>query len=125
MKTRSITTGVNSSAIYLEADNEISLAAYFAEFADIMGKGSAELVERLIPAVADQSERERDSKELLPAPLLKILDPQAALEELLQVGVIAPDRARHARQGQVELGDASGDQLADMIHRENPLRRPL
>jgi uncharacterized protein YjbI with pentapeptide repeats len=74
VRLKAIQHGVNLSAIYLEADNEISLAAYFAEFADIMGKGSIELIERLVPAVTEQGERGRVSKELVPAPLLKLLD---------------------------------------------------
>ena len=40
---RAIHQGIRSSALYLEAEHEVSLAAYLAEFADIIGKGSIEL----------------------------------------------------------------------------------
>jgi hypothetical protein len=51
---RGIHQGISSSALYLEADHESSLAAYLAEFADIMGKGSLELFEQLAAAVAEK-----------------------------------------------------------------------
>ncbi|HET9532064.1 MAG TPA: pentapeptide repeat-containing protein [Blastocatellia bacterium] len=74
VRLKAIQHGMNSSAIYLEADSEISLAAYFAEFADIMGNGSSELTGRLAPAVTEQSERGVVPKELLPAPLQRFFD---------------------------------------------------
>ena len=74
VRLKAIQHGINSAAIYLEADSEMSLAAYFAEFADIMGKGSAELVAKLAPAVADRHDREYGSGKLLPAPLHKLFD---------------------------------------------------
>jgi hypothetical protein len=43
--------------LYLEADHELSLAAYLAEFADIIGKGSLELFEQLATAVAERGDR--------------------------------------------------------------------
>lgn len=54
VKLRAIQQGVNSSALYLEADHELNIAAYLAEFADIIGKGSLELFEKLAAAVADR-----------------------------------------------------------------------
>lgn len=44
---RGIQQGFSASVLYLEADHEISLAAYLAEMADIIGKGSLELFEKL------------------------------------------------------------------------------
>jgi hypothetical protein len=55
VRLRGIHQGISSSALYLEAEHEISLAAYLAEFADIIGKGSVELFERLASAVADRT----------------------------------------------------------------------
>lgn len=57
VRLRGIHEGISSSVLYLEADHELSLAAYLAEFADIMGKGSLELFEQLATAVAERSER--------------------------------------------------------------------
>ncbi len=53
---RGIHEGISSSALYLEAEHESSLAAYLAEFADIIGKGSLELFEQLATAVAERTE---------------------------------------------------------------------
>jgi uncharacterized protein YjbI with pentapeptide repeats len=53
---RGIHEGISSSALYLEAEHESSLAAYLAEFADIIGKGSLELFEQLASAAAERSE---------------------------------------------------------------------
>jgi uncharacterized protein YjbI with pentapeptide repeats len=47
VRLRGIQQGFSASVLYLEADREISLAAYLAEMADIIGKGSLELFERL------------------------------------------------------------------------------
>jgi len=58
VRLKGIHQGLSSSALYLEAENEMSLAAYLAEFADIIGKGSVELFERLAAAVADRRERD-------------------------------------------------------------------
>ncbi|HXG91567.1 MAG TPA: pentapeptide repeat-containing protein [Blastocatellia bacterium] len=58
VRLKAIHQGISSSALYLEAEHELSLAAYLAEFADIMGKGSVELFERLASAVADNSGRD-------------------------------------------------------------------
>lgn len=44
---RAVHKGTSSSALYLQADREASLAAYFAELAEIIGKGSEQLMERL------------------------------------------------------------------------------
>jgi len=47
VRLRGIQQGFSASVLYLEADNEISIAAYLAEMADIIGKGSLELFEKL------------------------------------------------------------------------------
>ncbi|MEK6322779.1 MAG: pentapeptide repeat-containing protein [Acidobacteriota bacterium] len=57
VRLRGIHEGISSSALYLEAEHEVSLAAYLAEFADIIGKGSLELYEQLAAAVAEGGER--------------------------------------------------------------------
>lgn len=57
VRLRGIHEGISSSVLYLEAEHEVSLAAYLAEFADIIGKGSLELFEQLATAVAERSER--------------------------------------------------------------------
>jgi len=64
VRLRGIHQGIGASAIYLEAEHELSLAAYMFEFADIIGTGSVELFERLAAAVA-----ERDDPGLTPGPL--------------------------------------------------------
>lgn len=53
VRLRGIHEGISSSALYLEAEHEVSLAAYLAEFADIIGKGSLELFEQLATAAAE------------------------------------------------------------------------
>ena len=50
VRLRGIHEGISSSVLYLEAEQEVSLAAYLAEFADIIGKGSQELFEQLATA---------------------------------------------------------------------------
>jgi hypothetical protein len=60
VKLRAIHQGISSSALYLEAERELSLAAYLAEFADIIGKGSVELFEKLATAVSDRPDRDFD-----------------------------------------------------------------
>jgi len=57
VRLRAIHQGISSSALYLEAEQELSLAAYLAEIADIIGKGSLELFEKLAAAVADRTEQ--------------------------------------------------------------------
>jgi len=57
VRLRAIHEGISSSALYLEAEHELSLAAYLAEFADIIGKGSLELSEQLATVVAERTER--------------------------------------------------------------------
>ena len=47
--------GTSSTAIYFEADHELSLASYLTELAELAGKGAAELVQTLA-AVADLNE---------------------------------------------------------------------
>jgi uncharacterized protein YjbI with pentapeptide repeats len=58
VRLKGVHQGISSSALYLEAEHEMSLAAYLAEFADIIGKGSVELFERLAAAVADRNDQE-------------------------------------------------------------------
>lgn len=55
VKLKTLQQGISSSALYLEAAHELSLAAYLAEFADIAGKGSVELFNKLAEAVAEYS----------------------------------------------------------------------
>jgi uncharacterized protein YjbI with pentapeptide repeats len=57
VRLRGIHQGISSSVLYLEAEHELSLAAYLAEFADIIGKGSLELFEQLATAVSERGER--------------------------------------------------------------------
>jgi len=57
VRLRGIHQGMGSSALYLEAEHELSLVAYLAEFADIMGKGSVELFQQLASAVTERGER--------------------------------------------------------------------
>jgi uncharacterized protein YjbI with pentapeptide repeats len=47
VRLRGIQQGFSASVLYLEADHENSIAAYLAEMADIIGKGSLELFEKL------------------------------------------------------------------------------
>jgi hypothetical protein len=47
IRLKALHQGFSSSAIFLEADTEWSLAAYLGAFADIMGKGSVQLFEQL------------------------------------------------------------------------------
>ena len=61
VRLRGIHQGMGSSALYLEAEHELSLAAYLAEFADIIGKGSVELFEQLASAVTERGERVVDA----------------------------------------------------------------
>jgi len=44
---KAINRGLSSSALYLEADSEASLLAYFQEMVGIVGKGSQRLAEKL------------------------------------------------------------------------------
>jgi hypothetical protein len=57
LRLRAIHQGVLSSVLYLEADHELSLAAYLAEFADLAGTGSVELFEKLGEIVAAKNLR--------------------------------------------------------------------
>jgi uncharacterized protein YjbI with pentapeptide repeats len=61
VRLRGIQQGFSASVLYLEADHEMSIAAYLAEMADIIGKGSVELFEKLgamVPAGRDGDYRE-------------------------------------------------------------------
>jgi uncharacterized protein YjbI with pentapeptide repeats len=53
VRLKAIHQGISAAALYLEAERELSLAAYLAELADILGKGSVELFERLAATVSD------------------------------------------------------------------------
>lgn len=53
---RALHQGSNSSAIYFEAEHELSLAAYLTELAELAGKGSAELSQKLGVALAEVNE---------------------------------------------------------------------
>lgn len=64
VRLRAIHQGISSSALYLEAEHEVSLAAYLNEFADIIGKGSIELFDTLASAVAERNERGHVTGEL-------------------------------------------------------------
>ena len=70
---RAIHQGSSSSAIYLEAEHELSLAAYLTELADLAGKGALELFQKLGSALADLNEKppySRDFATLAEASLL-------------------------------------------------------
>lgn len=54
---RAIHQGSTSTAIYLEGEHELSLAAYLTEMADLAGKGALELFQKLATALADLNER--------------------------------------------------------------------
>jgi uncharacterized protein YjbI with pentapeptide repeats len=89
VRLRGIHQGISSSAFYLEADHELSLAAYLAEFADITGKGSVELFERLASAVSDHPGGDVDANlSGAPAQSLFAVATQAAMSQ--------PDRRPHA-----------------------------
>ncbi len=89
VRMKAIHQGVSSSALYLEAGSESSLAAYFTEFATIMGKGSEELLVKLDSAASsnnDGGRAGRSSGSLLvsPNPLEQALNPEDPLD--LQIG---------------------------------------
>jgi hypothetical protein len=52
IRLKAVGQGMNSSALYLEADSEATLMAYFIDLADIVGKGSTELFEKLCQVTA-------------------------------------------------------------------------
>ena len=54
VKLKAIRQNANASALYLEADQELSLAAYLFELAGITGKGHKELADKLIETFSDQ-----------------------------------------------------------------------
>jgi uncharacterized protein YjbI with pentapeptide repeats len=56
VRLRGIHQGIGASAIYFEAEHELSLAAYLFEFADIIGTGSVELFEKIASAVAERQD---------------------------------------------------------------------
>jgi uncharacterized protein YjbI with pentapeptide repeats len=51
---KAIQQGATSSALLLEAEHEMSLVAYLSELADIIGKGSLELFQKLAAIVDDE-----------------------------------------------------------------------
>jgi uncharacterized protein YjbI with pentapeptide repeats len=71
VRLKAIHHGVSSSALYLEANSELSLAAYFAELVGMIGKGSMELAERLASSVADRRPDPQGS-EAVPPSLLEL-----------------------------------------------------
>lgn len=64
VRLRGIHEGIGSSALYLEAEREISLAAYLSELADIIGTGSLELFEKLGSVMAERADRGNDEHEV-------------------------------------------------------------
>lgn len=56
VRLKAIHQGISSSVLYLEAASEAGLTAYFSDFAEIMGKGSFELREKLEAIVTDRGE---------------------------------------------------------------------
>ena len=95
VKLKAIHQGISSSALYLEAEREMSLAAYLAEFADIVGRGSVELFEKLATAVSDQNNNTGSSGPLdFPArpPVTPIFD----LEDILgRMGAPGSEALQH------------------------------
>src|SRR5215216_5588437 len=82
VRLRGIHQGIGSSALYLEAEHEMSLAAYLAEFADIIGKGSVELFEKLAAAVAEHPDKDgKAGKAVSPISSLFGLAAQAAMSQ--------------------------------------------
>jgi hypothetical protein len=61
---KAIHQGASSSALYLEAELEMSLAAYLAEFADIIGTGSLELFDKLASIVGGEGQHNVERREL-------------------------------------------------------------
>lgn len=61
VRLKAIHQGMGSSALYLEADHELSLGTYLAELADILGKGALELYEKVGAAVASYGGRNGNS----------------------------------------------------------------
>jgi uncharacterized protein YjbI with pentapeptide repeats len=55
VRLRAFNQGTNSSVLYLESETEVNLAAYLAEFADIAGKGSVDLFEKLATVLAQNA----------------------------------------------------------------------
>ncbi|MEW6210472.1 MAG: pentapeptide repeat-containing protein [Acidobacteriota bacterium] len=88
VRMKAIHQGVSSSALYLEASSESSLVAYFTEFANIMGKGSEELLEKLDATGSgrDGGRPARSSGSLLASlnPLEQAINPEDPLD--LQMG---------------------------------------
>jgi uncharacterized protein YjbI with pentapeptide repeats len=60
---KAIHKGMNSSALYLEAESETSLAAYFGAMAEIVGKGSQQLLEKLSVANSGKNGHKPFSRE--------------------------------------------------------------
>lgn len=85
VRLKAIYQGVSSCALYLEADRELSLAAYLAEFADVIGRGAVELFEKLAAAVSDYGNNSgaAGSSGALEFPSRPPLDQLFDLEELL------------------------------------------
>jgi uncharacterized protein YjbI with pentapeptide repeats len=62
---KAIHKGVSSSALYLEAESEVSLVAYFSQLAEIVGRGSQQLLEKLSVVSISKSASKPFSKEAI------------------------------------------------------------
>jgi uncharacterized protein YjbI with pentapeptide repeats len=62
---KAIHKGTSSSALYLEAESEASLAAYFTQFAEIAGRGSEQLLDKLSVINGSKTVQKPFSKEAL------------------------------------------------------------
>jgi len=68
VRLKGIHQGASTSALYLEAERESSLATYLAELAEIIGKGSAELFEKLAAVAAEPADQAAGSPDLSSSP---------------------------------------------------------
>ncbi|HVF92332.1 MAG TPA: pentapeptide repeat-containing protein, partial [Blastocatellia bacterium] len=68
VRLKGIHQGASTSALYLEAERESSLAAYLAELAEIIGKGSAELFEKLAAVAEEPADQTAGSPDLSSTP---------------------------------------------------------
>ena len=64
IRLKAIHQGASSSALYLEAELEMSLAAYLTQFADIIGTGSLELFDKLASVVGGDGQHDVHRREL-------------------------------------------------------------
>ncbi|HYP29191.1 MAG TPA: pentapeptide repeat-containing protein [Blastocatellia bacterium] len=66
VRLKGIHQGASTSALYLEAARESSLAAYLRELAEIIGRGSDELFERLAAVAREQADQPEGSEDPFP-----------------------------------------------------------